>query len=207
MLCALPAASLETLNGACAAVGIISDERTRKASACFLRAQHMLYEGEEARFIQAAEVQESVWEAVSFKGIVRRDFWPTTGRRRRTYISSSFLKWSCISPKEFMTRVQDRQLGLYQSEYEVLTCLCDEIACVDQPITVRVQRHRYRPGFCLFLRITTTRSFDVCGRLVRMEHVCEPLSIQELDEVLERDPGIVQVAYMGSGSSYAKKGG
>ena len=206
MLDNLPPISLEELNIACAAVGIIADERNRNASACYAQAPGALGDDEYENFIQAAEAMERVWEATTSRGIMRRDFWPTTGRRRRTFVNSALLKWSGISPEEFVTRIQARELGFHQSEFEMLVNLCDEMTCANQPVTTRVQRHRYKPGFCLFVRISTTRVFDFSGRLVRMEHVYEPLSIEALNEVLRTDPGSVQIKYMGSGSSYAEAG-
>ena len=105
-----------------------------------------------------------------------------------------------------LTRLQNRELELFVTEYELLQWAMDEIACGQEVTTVRVRRHRHRPGMCLFVRSTTTRVFDALGRLVRHEHVGVPLSVEDLDEVLETHPEMVQIAYMGSGSSYADAG-
>ena len=203
----LPSNFLKELKMACGAVGMLSEDRTRKALALCAEIPSIPGDHDEAQFMFTAQIHESAWEAATSQGMARRDFWPATGQRRRTYMSSSFLKWSAIHPEEFMARIQNRELPLFLSEYELLTWLCDEITCGQQPSTSRVHRHRYKPGFCLFLRITTTRAFDFCGRLMRMEHVCEPLNIEGLDEVLRRDPDIVQATYMGSGASYSDAGG
>jgi hypothetical protein len=207
----LPSNFLKDLKMACAAVGIMSEDRIRKAMAFCDEIPRIHIEAagddDEAQFMFTAQLHESAWETATSQGIARRDFWPATGQRRRTYMSSSFLKFTAIHPEEFMARIRNRELPLFLSEYELLIWLCDEIACGQQASTSRVHRHRYKPGFCLFLHITTTRAFDYYGRLIRMEHVCKPLNIEGLDEVLRHDPDIVQATYMGSGACYSDAGG
>ena len=198
----MPLPVVKKLRVACSAQGIVASERQALAMSLF---DDGMPHHSAPMYEDTLPAIDAMWETASV-GACRRDLCPKTGRRRRHFTNTAFLKWTGIHPEEWFTRIQNRELELFLTEYELLQWVMDEIACGHEGVTVRVRRHRHRPGMCLFVRTTTTRVFDVLGRLVRLEHACAPLRVEDLDEVLETHPDMVQITYMGSGSSYADAG-
>lgn len=199
----MPSPVVNKLRVACSAQGIVASERQALAMSLF---DDSVPQQSATMYVDTLHTIDTIWETASV-GACRRDICPTTGRRKRHFTNTAFLKWTGIHPEEWFTRIQNRELELFLTEYELLEWVMDEIACGHEGVTTRVRRHRHRPGICLFVRTTTTRVFDAFGRLFRLEHVCAPLSVEDLDEVLKTDPDMVQITYMGSGSSYADAGG
>jgi len=198
----MPSPVVKGLRVACSARGIVESEQQSLAMSLL---DDGLPQHSAAMNVDELQSFDTILETASV-GASRRDFCPETGRRKRHFTNSAFLDLIGIHPEEWFTRIQNRELELFMTEYELLEWVMDEITCGQEIMTVRVRRHRHRPGVCLFVRTTTTRAFDALGRLVRMEHVCAPLSVEDLDEVLETHPDMVQMTYMGSGSSYADAG-
>lgn len=102
--------------------------------------------------------------------------------------------------------MQHREIVMYQTEYDFLMFICDQIATGLQPTTKRIYRHRYKRGNCVFFKTTTNRTFDGVGRLTRMEYIIEPLTLREVDTELITNAHCVQTAYMGKDPSYADAG-
>jgi len=153
-----------------------------------------------------SEIVEAGWEARTDMGLWRCEFDPVSGRRTRFFSNSSVLSWMGVDAEEFAARLGRRELPVFLTQFELVARVCDNIVTGHKPLSSRVYRYRVAPGRCLFVHVLTSRMFDYLGRLMRLEETIRPLSVAEVNEVMERDPGSVLVTYMGSQPSYTDAG-
>ena len=74
-------------------------------------------------------------------------------------------------PEEFMTRMQNRELPLYQSEVDFLIFICDQMATARQTTTRRVYRHRFKPVcVCVCACVCVCVCVCVCYMCVCVTH-------------------------------------
>jgi hypothetical protein len=190
---------------ACSALVIVTQERnvlSHEAAEALLS----LVGSTELGADDSLDIIESMWEGKSDMCFWRRDFCPATGRRKRFFANSSFYRSGGMTPEEFIARMQHREIAMYQTEYDFLMFICDQIASGLQPATTRIYRHRYKRAHCVFSKTTTHRTFDGVGRLTRMEYIIEPLTLRQLDTELITNPHCVQTTYMGRDPDYSDAG-
>eukprot|EP00802_Teleaulax_amphioxeia_P011303 Tamp_11335.p1 GENE.Tamp_11335~~Tamp_11335.p1 ORF type:complete len:494 (+),score=62.69 Tamp_11335:402-1883(+) len=201
----LPVDFIRGLNKVCSAMAVVAQHAAQEAS----KVPHALQISETVQdSTLASELVESAMAEMNGKsGVWRRLFCPVTGHRKRFFSTPSYFN-SMVGchPEEFMTRMQNRELPLYQSEVDFLIFICDQMATARQTTTRRVYRHRFKPGSCVFFQILTMRTFDSCGRLTQIEHSFEALSVPQLDQILQKEPEIVHVTHMGVDPSYSDAG-
>lgn len=153
-----------------------------------------------------SDIVETGWEAQTDVGLWRREFDPVSGRRTRFFSTSSVLSWMGVDAEEFAAKMGRRELPVFLTQFELVARVCDNIVNGHKPLSSRVYRYRVAPGRCLFVHVSTSRVFDSLGRLLRLEEIIRPLSVAEMNEVMERDPGSVCITHMGSKPSYSDAG-
>jgi len=199
----LPPTFIEGLNKACTAFEVLNDYRLQSSgpSHCIRGTT-----ASNAHCPVLSETIETVWEVQRDKGLWRREYDPVTGRRLRFFSSSSVLRWMGYDPEEFLAKMQRRELPVQLTEFEFVAFVCDTLVAEQLSATSRVYRYRRKPGVFQLMQVMTSRTFDSFGRILRVEEVMQPVSVAELNAVMEEDPASVRVTYMGSCEGYAGAG-
>ena len=199
----LQPAFVDLLNKSCALFDVLANDHLQRSTSC------QLIKGSPESQVHSpmiSEVVEAGWEAQKDVGMWRREFHAASGRRMRFFSTSSVLNWMGYDPEDFYAKMQRRELSMHMTQFEFVAHICDNIIAGHKPLTCRVYRYRATPGRCLFVQVLTTRTFDSFGRLLRVEEIMRPLSVEEVNKSIERDPKIVCATYMGSDQSYAGAG-
>jgi len=144
----------------------------------------------------AWEMMDELYEKNTQQACMRMCIDPNTGFRKRTSFNSTCCDLWKAHPEEFQTRILQHNLMPPGTEFEHLNFLCDLIVEGGSPCMVRYIRFRVKARAVVFVRLCVLRTFDVQGRLARIEHIFTPISGEKMDEILMETPDKVCIFRM-----------